>query len=111
MGSKAAVAILSLFAIGELIADKLPRTPRRTMIAPLLARALTGGLAGACLSLSAGQSLLVGAALGATGGVIGAFAGYEIRKRLVTTLNIKDLFVALAEDAVAIGLALFLVSR
>ena len=42
--------------------------------------------------------------------VIGAFAGYEIRKRLIAALNIKDVFVALLEDLVAIGLACFFVS-
>jgi len=40
MGSTAAVAIFSIFAIGELIADKLPKTPKRTAFAPLLARVL-----------------------------------------------------------------------
>jgi len=43
--------------------------------------------------------------------VVGAFAGYEIRKRLVTGLNIKDLFIAIPEDLIAIGLALFFVTR
>ena len=43
--------------------------------------------------------------------MIGAFAGYEVRKRLVRSLNIKDAFVAIPEDLIAIGLALLLVSR
>jgi uncharacterized membrane protein len=111
MGSTIAVGILSVFAIGELIADKLPKTPRRTMIAPLLARAVTGGLCGACLDLSRNQSLIIGAILGAVGAVLGAFGGYEIRKRLVSRLNIPDLFVALPEDLIAIASALFFVSR
>ena len=49
MGSKAAVIIFSLLAIGELIGDKLPRVPKRTATAPLLARIVTGGLSAACL--------------------------------------------------------------
>src|SRR5204862_4107459 len=49
--------------------------------------------------------------LGAIGGVIGAFAGLEIRTRLVAALHIKDIFVALLEDLVAIGLACFFVTR
>jgi uncharacterized membrane protein len=77
---------------------------------PLLARILTGGLCGACLCVSVNQPL-VGALLGGIGGVIGAFAGYEARRRLVGSLNIKDIFVALSEDLIAVGLALFLVSR
>ena len=53
MGSTAAVAIFSIFAIGELIADKLPMTPKRTALAPLLARILLGGLSGASLCAAA----------------------------------------------------------
>jgi uncharacterized membrane protein len=111
MGSIVAVAILSLLAIGELIADLFPGIPNRTAPAPLIARILTGGLCGACLFVSVNQPPLIGALLGGIGGVAGAFAGYEVRKRLVSSLNIKDIFVALPEDLIAIGLALFLVSR
>src|SRR5215216_4229000 len=108
MGSTTAVAIFSVLAIGELIADKLPMTPKRTAPAPLIARIITGGFCGACLCASAGDSLVVGALLGGTGGIIGAFLGYDIRKRL--DLHIKDLVVAVCEDVIAVGLALFLVS-
>lgn len=111
VGSKVALIIFSLLAIGELIGDKLPKTPKRTAPAPLLARILSGGFCGACVVLGAHQSLGIGAILGTIGAVIGAFAGYEIRKRLVTRLNIPDLFIALPEDLIAISLALFLVSR
>ena len=80
MGSTAAVAIFSIFAIGELVADKLPKTPKRIAFAPLLARFLLGGLSGASIFVSAaGKSLFTGALVGGTGGVIGAFVGYEIR--------------------------------
>jgi uncharacterized membrane protein len=111
MGSTAAVAILSVLAVGELIADKLPMIPKRTAPAPLIARIITGGLCGACLCTAAGKSLLAGMLLGGIGGVVGAFVGYSVRRRLVNNLHIKDLVVAVCEDAVAIGLALFLVSR
>ena len=109
MGSTVAVAIFSLLAIGELIADKMPKTPSRTSLVPLLARILMGGLCGASLCASANQSLLIGALLGGMGAVIGAFGGYEIRRRLVSKLNTKDIFIAIPEDLIAIGLACFLV--
>ena len=111
VGSTTAVAIFTIFAIGELVADKLPKTPKRTAFAPLLARILLGGLCGASLCAAAGKSLLAGALLGGIGGVIGAFVGYEIRRRLVNTLHIKDFFVAISEDLIAIALACFFVSR
>lgn len=111
VGSTAAVIIFSLLAIGELIADKLPGIPRRTAIAPLLARICTGTLCGACLAVAANRSLPPACLLAGLGGVIGAFAGYEIRQRLVSQLHFKDFFVAVFEDLIAIGLACFVVSR
>src|SRR5262249_51543684 len=107
MGSTTAVAIFSLLAIGELIADKLPITQKRTAPAPLSARILTGGLCGGCLFAAVGKSFVAGAILGGTGGVIGAFIGYDIRRCLVNNLHIKDFVVAVCEDLFAIGLALF----
>jgi uncharacterized membrane protein len=56
-----------------------------------------------------GKLLLAGTLLGGIGGIVGAFLGYGIRRRL--NLHIKDLVIAVCEDAVAVGLALFLVSR
>jgi uncharacterized membrane protein len=109
IGSTTAVAIFSLLAIGELIADKLPTIPKRTAPAPLLARVVTGGLCGACLFAATGQPLIGGALLGGVGSIVGAFLGYGIRRRL--DLHIRDLVVAVCEDVVAVGLALFLVSR
>jgi uncharacterized membrane protein len=111
MASTWALILFSILAIFELIADLLPGTPSRTARGPLVARMISGGLCGACLCVSATQLASLGAGLGAIGAVIGAFAGYELRKRLVAGLNIKDMFIALPEDAVAITLALFLVSH
>ena len=108
MGSPVAVGIFSLAAIAEFINDVLPKTPSRTAAGPLIARIFSGGLSGACLCASAGQSLLIGALLGGVGAVIGAFGGYQVRARLVSALNVKDIFVAIPEDLVAIGLAYFL---
>src|SRR6267142_947541 len=109
IGSTPAVVILSVLAIGELIADKLPMIPKRTAPAPLMARVVTGGLCGVCLCAAAGKSLLAGTLLGGIGGVVGAFLGYGIRRRL--DLHIKDFIIAVCEDLLAIGLAFFLVSR
>jgi uncharacterized membrane protein len=111
MGSRIAVAIFSVAAVAELVADKLPKTPSRTAPGPLIARIVLGGLAGACLAISASGSWLMGAVLGGIGAVIGAFAGYEARRRLVRGLGVKDAVVAVAEDLVAIGLAYMVATR
>ncbi|WP_260703240.1 DUF4126 family protein [Edaphobacter flagellatus] len=106
-----ALCLFTLFAIGELIADKLPKTPARTAPIGLIARIVTGGLSGAALALSAGKSTLAGIMLGAAGGIAGAFAGYYIRHGLVTQTKLPDFVVAVVEDLLAISGGLFLVSR
>jgi uncharacterized membrane protein len=105
MGSGITVAIFSIAAVAELVADKLPKTPSRTAPGPLIGRIVLGGLAGAGLAIAVRGSWLTGAALGGIGAVIGAFGGYEIRRRLVRALRAKDPMVAVVEDLVAIGLA------
>lgn len=111
LGSRAAVIILSLLALGELIADKLPKTPKRTNMGPLLFRAITGGFSSMAICASAHQSPVVGTMLGVLGSIAGAFAGYEIRHRLVGKFGLPDIGVAAAEDIVAIGGGLLIVSH
>jgi uncharacterized membrane protein len=111
MGSIITVVVFSLLALFELFVDLQPSTPKRTAPVPLGARILTGSLCGASLCAASHQIWIIGAILGGVGGIIGAFAGYEIRRRLVPGLNIKDIFIALLEDLFTIGLACFCVSR
>ena len=111
MGSIITAVIFTALALLELFADLQPSTGKRTAPVPLIARILTGGLCGACVCAASNQSLIIGAILGAVGGVIGAFAGYDVRRKLVTAWNIKDIFAAVPEDLVTIGLACFFVSR
>jgi uncharacterized membrane protein len=110
MGSIVTVAIFSLAAIGEYVNDKLPKTPSRTAPPSVIARMVMGGLSGACLCAASSQSLLLGVLLGAIGALIGTFGGYQVRTRLVRALHVKDIFVALPEDLIAISLAYLLVS-
>ena len=111
MGSTVAVIIFTLLAIVELVADQLPSTPSRTKPPGLIARIILGGLSGAAIALSGTQSIALGAVLGVAGGIAGAFAGYQVRTRLVRTLKVPDFVIALLEDAVTIGGGLFVVSR
>ena len=103
LASPVAAYVLSALALGELVGDKLPKTPSRTRPGPFVGRILAGGLAGAALTAGAGGSLGLGAVLGAIGAVAGTLGGYQARSRLVRALNVPDYAVALAEDVVAIG--------
>ncbi len=106
-----ALWIFTFLAIGELIADKLPKTPARTSAMGLIARAVTGALCGAALAASGGKALAVGAVLGLLGGVAGAFAGYYIRRGLVLQMRVPDFVIAVVEDLLAISGGLFVTSR
>jgi uncharacterized membrane protein len=110
LGFTATPYILTVLAIGELIADKLPKTPSRKKPAPFATRIVLGALCGAALG-AAGGMLVGGLVAGALGGVAGTLGGYEFRRRLVKATGGKDLPIALLEDAIAIGAAFWIVSR
>ena len=105
------VAVLSLLAVAELVADKLPHTPNRTALLGLIARILTGGFTGACIANGGGESAFGGMLLGAIGGVVGCFGAYQARKWLVSALNVRDLYVAVIEDAGAIAGSIWVLFR
>ena len=111
IGSLPSVAIFTLLAVLELVADKLPRTPSRTAPPGLIARIIMGGLTGACVAAGGGEGALLGAVLGVAGGVAGCFAGYKARTGVVKALGTPDTYVALLEDLVAIAGCLWVVSR
>ncbi|HET6778231.1 MAG TPA: DUF4126 family protein [Gemmatimonadales bacterium] len=111
MGSWVALGIFTLAALAEYVADKLPRTPNRTTAGPLIGRIVLGGLSGAAVSVAMGGTLLSGGALGGLGAVLGTYAGYHARRRLVSSLGVRDLAVALGEDLLAILLAVLVVTR
>jgi len=111
VGSVPAVAVLTLLAAVELVADKLPGIPNRTSPPGLIARVLSGGFTGMCVAASGAQGILLGAALGAAGGVAGTFAGYSARTGIVKALGTQDLYVALVEDLLAVAGSVWVVSR
>ena len=69
----------------------------------MIARIVMGGLAGACVAAGGAQEIVIGALLGAVGGVVGCFGGYQARTWLVKALATRDIYVALLEDLVAVG--------
>ena len=106
LGFAATPYILSVLAIGELIADKLPNTPSRKASIGFGVRIVSGAICGAALGGWAGGMLA-----GIIGAVAGTLGGYEFRARLVRATGGKDLPIALLEDAIAIGGAFLIVSR
>lgn len=100
---RSTLIIFTVLAVGELIADKLPKTPARTAPLGLIARIFFGGACGLAIATSTGTSLFISVLLGAMGGVVGAFSGYHTRRFIVSAMHAPDFAVAAAEDVVAIG--------
>lgn len=101
VGNVVTVVILSVLAVGELVNDKLPKTPSRTASPIFVARLILGGFAGAVLGTAWGYTW-GGLGAGVVGAVLGTLGGYEARTRLVAAHEGHDLPVALLEDAVAV---------
>ena len=108
LANQISLVVFSLFALGELIADKLPFIPRRTQAGPLIVRIIFGAGCGAALCFSGAAAGIVGAVLGGLGGVAGAFAGYHYRAGL--SGKAPDFVLGLVEDAVAVGGGMLLVA-
>jgi uncharacterized membrane protein len=106
LGSSRLSKILILMEIGELVGDKLPTTPSRTAIPPLLGRAVSGAVVGAAVFLSDGRRATTGVALGSTAAVVAAFAGERLRARTVEKTGFPDPVVAIVEDATVLLLGL-----
>ena len=111
LGRPVTLIVFTLLALIELIADKLPKTPARTAPLGLIARIVFGCLGGVALAISTGGSLLVAAIVGIAGAVVGTFAGYRIRRDLVSRGHLADFAVAIAEDVIAVAGSLLIVSH
>ncbi len=105
------LGVFSALAVGELIGDKLPKTPPRTDAFPLIARIGFGAGVGLALASVAGRPLWAGGLLGGLGALAGTFAGFYARRALTKGAGLPDLPVALAEDALTISGAYLIASR
>jgi uncharacterized membrane protein len=97
--------VLTLLAIGELVNDKLPKTPSRLTPPQFITRIVTSALCGLAIGLP-GHGMIIGLVAGIIGTVAGTFGGAKARSFLAGAFG-HDLPAALLEDAVALGIAAF----
>jgi uncharacterized membrane protein len=100
VGHLITVIVFTALAIGELVLDKLPKTPARTAPPSFAARVISGGFSGAGLGTAWGYTW-GGVGAGAVGAVLGTLGGYQARSRL-TNAHGHAMPIALSEDAVAV---------
>ncbi|HSN73402.1 MAG TPA: DUF4126 family protein [Steroidobacteraceae bacterium] len=102
LGTGLTPSVLTLVALGELIVDKVPGVPSRTILVAFLVRVASGFVCGAALVASSGPMWLGGIA-GLAGAAIGTFGGAAFRARLTHLLGRWP--AALIEDAIALATA------
>jgi len=95
--------VLPFLALGELIVDKLPQVPVRTIPPALAIRVIGGGLAGRSIAAAAGRNLVVGMLAGAAGAAGASYAGAAYRSYAARYM--PAVVAALLEDGAAILLA------
>lgn len=106
LGSPVVAVGTKMLAAGELWGDKLHSAPDRIVLAGLLARLVTGGIAGAALAPR--RQALAGAALGATGAIVAAYVTFNLRMRALRRYG--QTRTGLVEDALTVGAARLVVA-
>jgi uncharacterized membrane protein len=106
LGSPRLSKVIVVMELGELVGDKLPKTPSRTAFPPLLGRAASGALVGAAVFVSDGRRATTGALLGSTAAIFAALAGERLRALAVEKTGLLDPVIALAEDATVLLIGL-----
>ncbi|MEO8657039.1 MAG: DUF4126 family protein [Bryobacteraceae bacterium] len=100
MGFQFTPIIFTILALGELVNDKLPKTPSRKTPPQFIARIVSGALVGATVG-AASEMLVAGIILGMIGAVAGTLGGAAVRGKLASLLG-SDTPAALLEDGIAI---------
>ncbi len=124
LANPVSLVVFSLLAVGEWVGDKLPKTPARTEPFPLAARMFFAAACGAVLATLGGitngpigssrgnpDAFIIGILAGGLGAFLGTYGGFLVRRLLTKQAGLPDFPVALTEDVVALGGALFVVSR
>ena len=92
--------LLSVFAAGELVADKTSMVGARTDALPLTGRLMLGAAAAVA---SVKRHRLQAAFVGAAGALASAYACFRLRRWATTRLRIPNVVAGMMEDAAALG--------
>jgi uncharacterized membrane protein len=96
--------VLMPLAVGELLGDKLPFAPDRTILASMLVRALSGGMTAAALASARRQPILVPALVGATAACVSAKAGASLRSHYGSSDPVTNAALGFVEDSLALAI-------
>jgi uncharacterized membrane protein len=100
---------LKIFALAEFVGDKLPSAPNRTKPIGIIARCLSGSLAGAAIYKASGGNPYLGAVIGSVSALGSTFGSFFLRKNVSEKTKIFDPIIGAIEDALVIGAGIGLV--
>lgn len=95
--------VAGVAAAGELIGDKLPSTPNRTDLGPIVGRAVAGAIIGAAIANDLGKDRARYAIAGAAIAFISAHLSFRFRRGL--SRRVAPVAAALIEDTVILAVA------
>ncbi|NML67528.1 DUF4126 domain-containing protein [Hymenobacter sp. RP-2-7] len=94
---------LELLVAGEIVGDKMPSAPDRTVPQQLATRTASGALVGATLYKAKGGNALVGALVGGLGTVAATYATWWLRTQASQQFNLDSGLVGAGEDALVLA--------
>ncbi len=103
LASPRTARILTVLAVGEALADKLPFSPDRISAPGLIGRITSGALVGAALFAAAERRATVGAGLSLLSAAAASYPSYYLRVKIQEKLGAPNWAVGLVEDALAEG--------
>lgn len=106
LASPRTARILTVLAVGEALADKLPFSPNRISPPGMLGRMASGGLVGAALFAAAKRRATIGAGLGLLSAAAASYPSYYLRVKTQEKLGAPNWAVGLVEDTLAEGAGL-----
>ncbi len=106
LASPRTARILTVLAIGEALADKLPFSPNRISAPGLIGRMASGALVGAALFAAAERRAAIGAGLGLLAAAAASYPSYYLRVKTQEKLGAPNWAVGLVEDTLAEGAGL-----
>jgi len=111
LASPRTARILTVLAVGEAVADKLPFAPDRISAPGLIGRMASGGLVGAALFAAAERRASIGAGLGLLSAAASSYPSYYLRVKTQEKLGAPNWAVGLVEDALAEGAGLLALQK
>ena len=103
LASHRAQQFLMPMAAAELLGDKMPFAPDRTILPSMMFRALSGGVTAAALAGARRETIWLPALIGATAALVASEIGLNLRKPYQSN-SLMNAALGLAEDCVALSI-------